>query len=65
MKTLSRIASTAALLIALTPPAQAGFLVLNVRESTAERIWHIILFIAAVLVFSTLKKSRSKGGNGN
>jgi len=65
MKTLSRIACTAALLITLSPLAHAGFLVLNVRERTAENIWHLILVIAAVLVVTTLNKSRSKGGRGN
>ena len=64
MKTLSRIACSAALLIALTPPAHAGFLLVNVRESTLELIWQLLLVVAVLLVFTTLRKSSSKGGNG-
>jgi hypothetical protein len=64
MKTPSRIAVTCALLMAATRPLHAGFLELRIRETTAESIWHWIIALCAVLIFFTLRASRSKGGQG-
>jgi len=65
MKLIHRIALTVLLLAALAPSVRAEFLVVSIRESTAENLWHWVLALSAVLVLVTLNKSRSKGGEGN
>ena len=64
MKTPARIAFTFALILATTDPLRAEFLVLKIRETTADSIWHWIAALFAVLVFFTLRASRNKGGQG-
>ena len=64
MKTPPRIAFTSALVLAATYSARAEFLVLKIRETTAENVWHWIIAAIAVLVFFTLRASRNKGGQG-
>jgi hypothetical protein len=64
MKTTARIAFTCALILAATHSARAEFLVLKIRETTAESIWHWMLVIFAAIIFFTLRASRSKGGQG-
>jgi hypothetical protein len=65
MKTLSRIAFTASLLLAFSSSLRAEFLVLRIRENTAESIWHWTMAVGAIVVVLTLVNSRSKGGQGN
>lgn len=65
MKLPTRIASTALLLAALAPSVHAEFLVVSIRESTAENVWRWVLAFSALLVLVTLNNSRSKGGEGN
>ena len=65
MKLIHRIALTALLLAALAPSVRAEFLVLSIRESTAESIWQWVVAFSVVLVLVTLNNSRSKGGEGN
>ncbi len=62
MKTPARLAFTAALVLATTHSLRAEFLVLKIRETTADSIWHWIVAAIAVLVFFTLRASRNKGG---
>jgi hypothetical protein len=64
MKTPSRIAFTCALILAMSHSLRAEFLVLKIRETTAENIWHWIITAVAVLIIFTLRASRSKGGQG-
>ena len=64
MKTPARIAFTCALILATTHSLRAEFLVLKIRETTAETVWHWIVAAFAVLVFFTLRASRNKGGQG-
>ena len=65
MKLIHRIAIAALLLAALAPSVRAEFLVVGIRESTAENLWHWVLALSAVVVLITLNNSRSKGGEGN
>ena len=65
MKLFHRITITALLLAALAPSVRADFLVVSIRESTAENLWHWVVAASAVLVLVTLNKSRSKGGEGS
>ena len=65
MKLLARIAFTTLLLAALAPSLRAEFLVVGIRESTAENIWRWVLAFAGVLVLVTLNSSRNKGDEGN
>lgn len=64
MKTRTRIAFTCALVLATTHSLRAEFLVLKIRETTAESIWHWLIAAIAALIFFTLRASRSKGGQG-
>jgi hypothetical protein len=64
MKTPARIAFACAIILAATHSARAEFLVLKIRETTAESIWHWMLVIFAAIIFFTLCASRSKGGQG-
>ena len=64
MKTPARIAFTCALILATTHSLRAEFLVLKIRETTADSVWHWIAACFAVLVFFTLRASRNKGGQG-
>ncbi len=65
MKLIHRTAITALLLAALAPSVRADFLVVSIRESTAESLWHWVFAAAALLVLAALNGSRSKGGEGN
>lgn len=65
MKTSSRIAYTCALVLATAPAVRAEFLVLKIRENTAESIWHWTFALFAVIVFFTLRASRNRGGQGH
>jgi hypothetical protein len=65
---MTRIPSTALtslLLIVLAPFARAEFLVLGIKESTAEIISYCVVAFCAMLIVLALKNSRSKGGQGN
>jgi hypothetical protein len=64
VKTSSRIAFTCALILAMSHSLRAEFLVLKIRETTAESIWHWMIAVFATLIFFTLRASRSKGGQG-
>ena len=64
MKTPARIAFTCALILATTHSLHAEFLVLKIREATAENVWHWIAASFALLVWFTLRASRNKGGQG-
>ena len=64
MKNTARIAFTCALILATTHSLRAEFLVLKIRETTAENIWHWIAASFALLVWFTLRASRNKGGQG-
>jgi hypothetical protein len=64
MKTSTRIALTLAAILATTHSLHAEFLVLRIRETTAESIWHWVAALFAMLVFFTLRASRNKGGQG-
>ena len=64
MKTTQRIAFTLALVLAGTHPLRAEFLELRIRETTAENVWNWIFAFFAVIVFFTLRASRSTGGQG-
>jgi hypothetical protein len=65
MKLLTRIAFTALLLAVLAPSLRAEFLVVGIRESTAENIRNWLLAFSGLLVLVTLNKSRCKGGEAN
>jgi hypothetical protein len=65
MKLFTRSASTVLLLAALAPSVHAEFLVVSIRESTAENIWRWVAAFSALLVLATLRNSQSKGGEGN
>ena len=64
MKTAQRIAFTCALVLASTHPLRADFFELKIRETTAEHIWHWLFVLFALIIFFTLRASRSKGGSG-
>ena len=64
MKTSARIAFTCALILATTHSLRAEFLVLKIRETTAESIWHWMVAAFAAIIFFTLRASRNKGGQG-
>ena len=64
MNTSTRIAFTCALVLAMAHSLHAEFLVLKIRETTAESVWHWIAALFAVLVFFTMRASRNKGGQG-
>ena len=64
MKKSTRIAFTCALILATTHSLRAEFLVLKIRESTAENVWHWIAASFALLVWFTLRASRNQGGQG-
>jgi len=64
MKTTARIAFIFALILAMAHSARAEFLVLKIRETTAESVWHWIVAIFAAIIFFTLRASRNKGGQG-
>lgn len=64
MKISARIAFTCALVLATAHSLHAEFLVLKIRETTAESVWHWVAALCAVLVFFTLRASRNKGGQG-
>lgn len=64
MKTIERITATSLLLAATALPARAEFLVLKVRETTAERVWTWIVILAVLLVALTIRATRNKGGQG-
>ena len=64
MKTPARIAFTCALILATTHSLRAEFLVLKIRETTADSIWHWAIAVFAALLFFTLRASRNKGGQG-
>ena len=64
MKTPARIAFTCALILATMHPLRAEVLVLKIRETTAENIWHWIAACLAVIIFFTLRASLNRGGQG-
>ena len=64
MKKSVRIAFTCALVLATTHSLRAEFLVLKIRETTAESVWHWIAAAFVAIVFFTLRASRNKGGQG-
>lgn len=64
MKKLQRLALTSLALFAIAPSLRAEFLVLKIRENTAEQIWIWIAVFTAMLVVFTMRNSRSKGGQG-
>ena len=64
MKIPARIAFIFALILATAHSARADFLVLKIREATAESVWHWMLVAFAAIIFFTLRASRSKGGQG-
>ncbi len=64
MNPSQRIALTLALVLATAPSLRADFLELRIRETTAENVWNWVFAIFAVIVFFTLRASRSKGGQG-
>ena len=65
MKRITSAAFTSTLLLLLAPSLRAEFLVLSIRESTAESIWHWVAAFGAMVILFALKNSRSKGGQGN
>ena len=54
----------AALLLAAPHSLRAEFLVLKIREATADNVWHWIFAAFAMVIFFTLRASRNKGGQG-
>ena len=64
MKTPARSAFTCALILATTHSLRAEFLVLKIRETTAESVWHWVAACFAALIFFTVRASRNKGGQG-
>ena len=62
---MKRITSIALISLLLAPSLRAEFLVLSIKESTAESISHWVAAFGAVLIVLALKNSRSKGGQGN
>lgn len=64
MRNFRRLALTSLALFAITPSLRAEFLVLRIRENTAEQIWIWVAVFTAILVVFTLLNSRSKGGQG-
>jgi hypothetical protein len=64
MKTPVRSAFTCTLMLATTHSLRAEFLVLKIRETTAENVWHWIIAVFAAIIFLTLRASRNKGGQG-
>ena len=64
MKNTARIAFLFALVLATTQTARAEFLVLKIRETTADNVWHWIFAAFAAIIFFTLRASRNKGGQG-
>ena len=65
MKRITSVALTSLLLAFLAPSLRAEFLVLSIKESTAETISHWVAALGAMLIVLALKNSRSKGGQGN
>ena len=65
MKRITSAALTSTLLLLPVPSLRAEFLVLSIRESTAESISHWVAAFAAIVILFALKNSRSKGGQGN
>ena len=65
MKRIPSAALTSTLLLLLAPSLRAEFLVVGIRESTAESISHWIAALGATAIFFALRNSRSKGGQGN
>jgi hypothetical protein len=64
MKKNARIAFTCVLILATTHSLHAEFLMLKIRETTAESIWHWVAAIFGALIFFTLRASRNRGGQG-
>ena len=64
MKPFHRLVMIATILLALSPSLRAEFLVLRIRESTAENISHWIAAFCVLLVVLTLRKSCNKEGRG-
>jgi len=64
MKTPARIAFLSALILASVQSARAEFLVLKIRETTAESVWHWMLVAFAAIIFFTLRASRNREGRG-
>lgn len=64
MKSSRRIAFTCAIFLATAHSLRADFLELKIRETTAEHVWHWVFAFTALIVFFTLRASRSKGGQG-
>ena len=62
---MKRITSIALISLLLAPSLRAEFLVLSIKESTAESISHWVAAFGAALIVLALKNSRSKGGQGN
>ena len=62
---MKRITSIALTSLLLAPSLHAEFLVLSIKESTAESISHWVAAFGAMLIVLALKNSRSKGGQGN
>ena len=65
MKRIATPALILATLLLAAPSLRAEFLVLRINESTAESISHWLAAFGAILIVLTLKKSRSKGGQGH
>lgn len=65
MKRITPTALTSFLLIVLAPSLRADFLVLSIKESTAESISHWAAAFGVMLIVFALKNSRNKGGQGN
>ena len=64
MKTITRVTLAAILLATLAPSLHAEFLLVKVRENTANNILGAVIAISSLLVLITLNKTRSKGGRG-
>jgi len=64
MKTSHRLALTSLAILATVPSLRAEFLVLRIRETTADQIWLWIAVFTVLFVVFTMKNSYSKGGRG-
>ncbi len=64
MKKRPRLILTSLAFFAIAPSLRAEFLVLKIRENTAEQIWIWIAALTALLIVFTMRNSRSKGGQG-
>ena len=60
----TRIAILLMLILATAQPARAEFLVLKIRETTADNIWFWTLALFGALVFFTLRASTNRGNKG-